>query len=539
MSYFFNKLKKMVKSKDESTLSYCAISSTTDDNFANTIQVELNRNIGLENQLLDFNKPVLFNNIVVPNIQNITYDINSGLFYISKPGKYLITWWVATQSAMGSSSLGLAIFGGYRNDTHELVSSSFTANKTGQITGSTILNLTDTKIMSPYSFNLVNYTAPSDINKNRTITYSIDAPVVAGLTLVELPSSCSCDREKSEILELVLDSTVPPYTSSNHPTNIPYTSSVPFNDVKINLANNILFTTDGLFTITKPGRYLVNWWVATQTSLHQSAIGFAIVGKFSDEEIYYVSPANNTMKTGQIAGSALIDVPEKSGNIPYTFSLINITGAYDLGPTPWQPPNPGDISDEIKSSYSVVLAEFANTTAGISIVELAPEGPCGPPGPQGPKGEPGPIGPQGNPGMADGILLELRDSKIVIPPQQTIPFHYVVLNTDLDNIQFDNSTDVITLEKPGLYSFDWWIGIEGSDAGGQIKIQLEVSTSDSTISTYTSTYPMIISGLVSGQYLLDTDTPVKVRLLNASKGRISFTNYTDMQGTLKIVASYK
>ncbi len=99
----------------------------------------------------------------------------------------------------------------------------------------------------------------------------------------------------------------------------------------INTDDNVLFETvlsnfgdvsydsgTGVITIGQPGRYFINWWVATQTSLGPNAVIFSIITS-QDDDI----PGNTPLKTGEVAGFALIQVD----TAPVTLSLVNKTAS--------------------------------------------------------------------------------------------------------------------------------------------------------------------------------------------------------------------
>jgi hypothetical protein len=57
----------------------------------------------------------------------------------------------------------------------------------------------------------------------------------------------------------------------------------------------------GEIVINKPGRYFINWWVATQTSLGASNITFSIQTSQGDDLI-----GNSSFKSGEVVGFAII-----------------------------------------------------------------------------------------------------------------------------------------------------------------------------------------------------------------------------------------
>ncbi len=99
--------------------------------------------------------------------------------------------------------------------------------------------------------------------------------------------------------------------------------------IKINTNNNVIFDTvvnnfgnivynsvTGEISINKKGRYFINWWVATQTSLGSSNIAFSIQTSQGDDLI-----GNSPIKTGEVVGFAIIQVD----SAPVVLRLINVT----------------------------------------------------------------------------------------------------------------------------------------------------------------------------------------------------------------------
>ena len=123
----------------------------------------------------------------------------------------------------------------------------------------------------------------------------------------------------------------------------------------------------GVITINEPGRYLVNWWVATQSS--QSAIGavFALISSQGDDLV-----GNSPNKTGEVVGAGIIAVD----TAPITLSLVN------------------------NSLSNFFYSTAVPVKAGLTLINyIADEvGPTGPTGPTGADGATGPSGPTG----ADG-----------------------------------------------------------------------------------------------------------------------------------------
>jgi len=148
----------------------------------------------------------------------------------------------------------------------------------------------------------------------------------------------------------------------------------------INTDDNVLFETvlsnfgdvsydsgTGVITIGQPGRYFINWWVATQSALGDNAVIFSIVTS-QDEDI----PGNTPLKTGEVAGFALI----QADTAPVTLSLVNKTAS--------------------PVAYTTLMAEKAHLVLG-QLEEIA-GGATGATGVTGATGTPGITGASGTTG---------------------------------------------------------------------------------------------------------------------------------------------
>lgn len=334
----------------------------------------------------------------------------------------------------------------------------------------------------------------------------------------------------------------------------------------------------GEFTISKPGSYLINWWVVTQSSTTGAAIGFAINGKRNNSP----SPDNynaavNSLKTGEIVGNSIIILSEQ--DIPYTFKLVNITGNTS---------NPSTL---------VVLALYTTAQAGITISEIGgsligptgatgpqgltgatgstgvgftgpqgligptgnigdtgpkgdrgpqgiagPRGSVGPQGPRGPQGLQGNIGPTGATGIQgatgttgmNGILSKFsaltnvitNEEFSVIPYRSALNFNNNTAKFVLPSSDINTSSSInilpngdIQLLEAGLYDFSWYINLEGISEVSEISISIIPLINN--IPDYNNPlvycdYPLIVVGQLCGQGIIPTLEPITVRIINSS-----------------------
>ena len=127
----------------------------------------------------------------------------------------------------------------------------------------------------------------------------------------------------------------------------------------------------GIITLFQPGRYVINWWVAVQSSLSQNGIVFALSSSQGD----YL-PGNSPIKTDEVSGIGIIE----TSSSPTTLTLANA------------------------STSTVYYSPIVPITAVLILVEddasgeTGPTGPTGDTGSTGPAGSAGPTGPTGDTG---------------------------------------------------------------------------------------------------------------------------------------------
>lgn len=236
--------------------------------------------------------------------------------------------------------------------------------------------------------------------------------------------------------------------------------AIDFNTVVVNYDSSISYNNE-TFTLSAGGDYYVYWYVTIKTGLGTTDPTISLVTS-DTEPIEY--PSTNSMKTGQISGSAIIRASNS-----LSFQLIN------------------------RSNDSIVLADSVNVSAGISIVSLNPS--------------------------TSGINLYLTDSAGTnIDGGSIIPF-------DTTSCQFNdlitNTDGVINITTPGKYIVDWSISLQGSLNASSLKFNLVNINDETTTVIGTSESPVITQYTVYGSALINVssataDDPYVVNLVNAS-----------------------
>ena len=165
---------------------------------------------------------------------------------------------------------------------------------------------------------------------------------------------------------------------------IPSGSSVVFDNVVYNSGNILYDLATGIITFTEAGRYVLNWWVSTQTATNPNFVVFALTSSQGD-----VLEGNSPVKTGEVVGFGIIDVVSS----PVTLTLNYI------------------------SDGTAVLSSLVRVKATLVIVQddiISPTSDSGPTGATGETGITGVTGTTGNTG-ATGITGATGATGIVGP----------------------------------------------------------------------------------------------------------------------------
>ncbi len=135
-------------------------------------------------------------------------------------------------------------------------------------------------------------------------------------------------------------------------------SNVVFDTIVYSAGNISLNPVTGVITLNEAGRYIVNWWVATQLSQATNGTVFALSSSQGD-----FLQGNSPNRSDEVMGVGIIDVV----SAPVTVSLVN------------------------NSSGIITYSAIVPLVATLVVVEDDPAG-SGPTGPTGPIGPTGPTG---------------------------------------------------------------------------------------------------------------------------------------------------
>lgn len=240
---------------------------------------------------------------------------------------------------------------------------------------------------------------------------------------------------------------------------IPNNTAIAFNRTIVNYDTNISYN-DSTFTISAPGDYYISWNVALKTGLGVLGPTISLVANTTPTETF---PSTNSMKTGQISGSAALRVT----TAPTTFQLVNTTGS------------------------SIVLANNVEISANISIIAVNPE--------------------------TAGANYYLTDkSGGNLSGNAPVPFNETV--TEFNNL-LTNTDGTISISNAGKYIVEWSVSLAGSGDADYLKFNLvHVSGEDVTI-LGSNESPVVLPGTVYGNALINIPNaaaPYEIELRNAS-----------------------
>jgi hypothetical protein len=152
-------------------------------------------------------------------------------------------------------------------------------------------------------------------------------------------------------------------------------------DTTVYLAGDVTYdNATGVITLSKAGRYTLNWWVATQSSLTNNGVTFALSSSQGD-----FLEGSSPLKMDEISGIGIINVV----TAPVTVSLVN-AGSADVFYATNVP---------LKATLTVIEDDLVSDTGPTGPTgDIGPTGPTGDTGPTGPAGDTGPTGPAGDTG---------------------------------------------------------------------------------------------------------------------------------------------
>lgn len=260
--------------------------------------------------------------------------------------------------------------------------------------------------------------------------------------------------------------------------------AINFNVEIANYDSTITYT-DPSFILSSNADYFVSWFVTIKTGLGIKGLDVQLVADTEPETVY---SSSNSMKTGQISGTAVIRAT--SG---LKLQLVNKTG------------------------QSIVLADNVDVTANISIIQINTD--------------------------TAGIELYLTDSQ----GGDLLGGNIVPFNTTFSkyNDLITNKDGTINILVPGRYIVDWSVAIDGSLDAASIKFNLINTLDDVENILGISESPLVLHSSIYGTAIINVpnasiDKPYSLQLVNkTANAEGTLTQLTlaqiGIQATMRIV----
>ena len=193
----------------------------------------------------------------------------------------------------------------------------------------------------------------------------------------------------------------------------------------------------GVVTFLEAGRYVIDWWLATQASQSTNGTAFALSSSQGD-----FIEGNSPINTGEVFGVGIIDVI----TAPVTMSLVNISTATVF----FSPIVP------LKGTLVIVQDDIGPT---------GPTGATGPSGDTGPTGLTGATGPTGDTGPTGPVAAAVTSDSMSASNSTAAVIAVVLGGTDiplpdnqnLNTFTVDGTNTVFTAPTTGEYLIDYGI----------------------------------------------------------------------------------
>lgn len=183
-------------------------------------------------------------------------------------------------------------------------------------------------------------------------------------------------------------------------------------------------TSTGVITINTPGQFLINWSIATQASISNEGIVFAIRTSQGNDFVN-----DSPIKTGQVVGVCIINVE----TVPVTVSLVNVSQSTyyysELVP--------------VKAGLTVYSSEIGSGATG-------PTGATGATGADGTTGPTGDTGPTGAGGSGANFIIPFATGYVNATPATDSSG----VSTAISLTGFGESATTLLLTTPTTFSIN-------------------------------------------------------------------------------------
>lgn len=240
-------------------------------------------------------------------------------------------------------------------------------------------------------------------------------------------------------------------------------ATVMFNSIVYSSGNISYNTTTGEITLLEEGRYLVNWWMATQASTSTNGIVFALSSSQGD-----LLEGNSPIRTGEVYGVGVIDVTIA----PVTVSLTNA------------------------STATTYLSAQTPLQGSLVIAPDNPSGGVGPTGPTGPAGE-----------LSQNMFRARLTSTAILPVLTSIDIDWST-STGLTSSGITISGSDLVISEPGTYyvAFETSLNPVGYTNTGTDILSIYINQNDVDISL--SSVSVNVFDVSAGNFPDDVDIAI-------------------------------
>ena len=247
--------------------------------------------------------------------------------------------------------------------------------------------------------------------------------------------------------------------------------------VKFNGSNpeSGIYAVDGIITVTQPGQYFINWFVAQSTGMSKDGHNFALKIGDGDPDLI------NSSHVKIAGGSGFVTLDIEAGQVPLTLSLVNAADA------------------------TAVLSSRSQAKAGIAFYGVNLEGVL-------------------DPDDLSYFFTDLAKAHVqfnspirtVVASQEPIPFNDMFNLSIFNGSELDLVDSTIRLPLTGRYMFNWHVPVMSSDFAEEAELAFEVKRpGDLTFEVATTSYIPLPIGMVSGTTVMDLPADTLVKLTNA------------------------
>lgn len=243
---------------------------------------------------------------------------------------------------------------------------------------------------------------------------------------------------------------------------------------------NIVDHDRGLFTISSSGNYYVSWFITLRTGLGDSGVHFSMIeehflstnpeGTSKSKKAY---PSTNSMKTGQLAGSAILQIPEGE---------ICRLGLYNTSTSEATLATNADGTDMVNANITIVPYVVGSYSSSYGLI-----------------------------GMTLTLDQESTEGTL-LGHDAIVKFNKSETSTP-SVFTYDATQGIITTTVAGNYMVNWSVNLDGSE--DVAAISFSIKSAARTLATFDST--LLMQNSYSGFAFITTTANESFWLVNSSK----------------------